>query len=347
MGVHPDTAKGVGEVAEQLKSPEGVKTLGEKVTSFIPQYLRGNYLLSTNLLNNAIAGPVGSGYMNALAYSMAGDPRGAKFIQDFNWSQFPLEYWNAIPRAKELIGHAERAGGAGFAGAKSQYEQFAAIPGMSMTAGDMVIREKLVAAGFPDELARKMTATNEPVWRLSKSLVNVSRSGAAGQVMLPFARTILNLAERAPEWTPGLGFLAKHEDVANPVKLQAIRQALGLGAFGAAEQAGENVDPQSTNLRMLRGAATNLAGPASLLAAAGFAAGQARQQGKPAGKAAVREALSGLPLPTTEPFMNLYNYAASENPEERLPRGITPTVFREIQDLLNPPRPARRRGTRK
>lgn len=338
------------EHIQGLKTPEGAKEWTTQVMHYLPRYYRSNLLLSSGLPANIVAGPIGSAYYGALEHAMGGGEHaeaGKRFLQTFNPAEFAKRFPAALKEAGSLIGRAERAGGEMMGEVESQADRLLSIPGQAMTAGDVIVRNALTEAGFPEEIARKMTLTSDPEWRVMKKIVDVSRHGGpVGQMLLPFSRTTANMFERAAERFPGVGTLVNaFKEHPDPTRLQAIQQALGAGTMVGAEQAGENLDPDDPTTKQLRKLLTNAAGPNSLLASAAFSTGQARQLGHKAPFiTGAKQAIGGLPLPTAEPATRILDYLGSDNPEIGIPSGAYPTAFKEFYDLLNPPNVKSRRA---
>jgi hypothetical protein len=205
-------------------------------------------------------------------------------------------------------------------------------------------------AGFSDKEARTMTLTAEPNWGLNKQIVNITRSGPVGRMLLPFSRTATNIVERGTEALPGIGFLA-HKAVGSevPLAVQAMQQLSGTAVAVAAEQVGENVDPNSPNIKMWRNAISNLGGTKSMQAAAGFAVGQARRMGKIAPldtvrgvkggtKTALANMFKGMPLPSMSAPTSVVNSLLSDTPIEKPPQGLFPTLgveaYQGAKDML-------------
>lgn len=339
-----------GSLAKQLTTKEGISKLANKLYTDIPEYFRSNLLFSKNIFANAIGGPVSSGYLSAADYAAAGDPRGIKFLKEFKLDSLKDELFAAYKEAGTLSHEAERAGGTFVGEHKGAWKEIYGFPGRAMTTGDSFIRKRLMAAGFTDKEARTMTLTAEPKWNINKQIVNITRSGPVGRMVLPFSRTATNIVERGTEALPGIGFLA-HKAVGSeiPKTVQAMQQLSGTAIAAAAEQIGENVDPYSPNIKMWRNAISNLGGTKSMQAAAGFAVGQARRMGKipplntargAAGgtKTALANMFKGMPLPSMSAPTSVINSLLSDTPIEKPPQGLLPTLgveaYQEARDLL-------------
>lgn len=82
----------------------------------------------------------------------------------------------------------------------------------AMGAIDQGTIQALMRAGFTEEQARLMTLTNEPISKASQSLLDVARKLP---VLLPFARTGLNVVEQGLVRTPGINRLPAVESIAS------------------------------------------------------------------------------------------------------------------------------------
>ena len=310
--------------ADELVAAEGVKSVARKVLEVLPHYQRFSYLASVpGIAANAIAGPWGSAMMGAVEHALVKDPRGSaamKLLTPTNWFK---EFLASYDDAGRLIaeGNTRWTEGAPVA---NQLEAVLAFPGRAMTMGDLASRRILMLAGFTDEEARQITLTSEPFSRLGRSLVNISKSGPIGQLLLPFSRTPVNIGEQGALRTPILGSIVNRmSDNPAPPNVEAIRQLLGAGVGTAGYAVGANVDPESS--RNVRRVVTNLGGQYSLPAGIGFAAGQAVQRGKPAVTGAIQQAGDILPVPTFQPFIEWMKFATGEG---KLPQGAVPSAVR-------------------
>lgn len=328
----------------KLNTAEGVREVASELGRTLPQVNRFNLLLSRHgLPANVVAGPIGSGILGAIEHGLNGDPRGWKLLGLItNPSRFTQNFLPALDDAARMIGEAERAGGASISSATNEIQRTAAIPGAMMTAGDKIVRDAAIEAGFSIDEARRMTLTSEPWSVLGRKVTNFTRGNPVGQLLAPFTRTTMNIAEQGAERTPGIGslvnlFKSKALGVApDSKKLQAIKQTLGAGYGVGAEQLGENLDPEQA--KVWRRYITNFAGANSGLAALGFGVGQARRAGKPTGTAAVREIAGALPLPTTQPITDLGTFIASLGSEGgvKIPRTAIPAMLRELMEESAP-----------
>lgn len=330
----------------------------------IPAYIRGSLLFSPNILNNAVAAPLGSGFFAGLELHLAGDPRGLRILQLLqDPNTFRVGWPQAVEEANRLIGAAEgtleRAAGETVGQAPTMGRKIAALPGTAMTTGDVFIRNVLKIAGLTDDEARRFTMTNEPEWGLSKTMTNFQRSGyigpvPVGPVLAPFVRTLANVVERGAERTPIVGSLfqlARNEP--DPLKRQLVQQAIG-GATGTAGFVAGYNDPYEANSplgRFFRSFVSNSAGPYALLSGAGFAAGHAARSGKRFGDAVysgVAEGMNALPLPSTDiplSYAGALRDVLNREIPQRAPSGAIPG--KSFYDLLKNPHGERGRQRRK
>lgn len=372
-------SKAIGRIGADPNVPEEVKHLvgqastgdAEQVQSsffqLIPQYVRTNLLIGPNLPNNIFAGPYGSGMAAGMELHMAGDPRGTAILNDMSPTNWWALYYSKIPEARELIRtaafhEAERFGGPAPEFAPLQF------PAIGMLTGDLTTREILMRHGLSEDLARSYTHTSEPVTPLMKGVANWPRTtGWFGETMMPFSKTLANVAEQGAARTPILGkFLqGKYPELAHPEAVQNVQQVMGSAvplAAGAAGYALPDVsdDPNlAMGERTLRSFISNIAGPYSLLANVGYGTGKAL--GNPATKgvgsalnAGVTSAAGAVPLPTFDIPMSHWGAVKAlldgELPDQ-LPAGIVPgqsffRTYMESQEAgAKPRRPRNNRNS--
>lgn len=327
------TSDVVQNALQDLNLPDGAKQAAAKIGRVLPQWLRAMYLADVvGLPANAWVGPYGSGLFGALERGIAGDPRGWAVLNELKnpWNFFK-EYPSALKEAGDLVGRAE---GFAMADATSGTEKLLTAPGTFLTGGDVAIRRILTRHGFSDDEARIITMTSEPFTKSGHKFTHLG--GLIWDVTAPFKRTPTNLVEQGLLRTPGFGFIqqgigaARGTRAADPLKLQLLQQALGGGIGYGSYKASENMTPEQA--RLARRFITNAAGPYSLLAAAGMAAGQARRRGQPIAGTTVRNTLQQLPMPSIEPIQDALGAGAKlidQGPSairlpEDVPRGIYP-----------------------
>ncbi|RPJ36155.1 MAG: hypothetical protein EHM35_08645 [Planctomycetaceae bacterium] len=178
--------------------------------------------------------------------------------------------------------------------------------------------------------------------------------GLIPDLTFPFKRTPVNIVEQGLLRTPGVGFgmqalgVNRGTRAADALGVQLAQQGIGLGTLGATEQLGENLTPEQA--RVLRRFVTNTAGPYSLLAGMGLAAGQARRRGQPVLGTTIRNTAQQMPLPSIEPIEENLGAVAKffdRGPEtltrSDIPRGAYPAGlvdnYKALQSFLAPPTP--------
>lgn len=321
IGTSPEVAEAAKEAAQ---SPEGVRTIAQKIYATLPQVQRFNLLADGfGLPANAFFGPYGSAMMAGLEAHLTGDPRGMQVLRTLTPERFMKEFRASTEEAGRLIREGEigRAETAVLGSGKgSQLLQF---PGQMMTAGDVAARKILEEAGFSGEEARRITMTSEPEMSATKTLANMSKRSVLMQMLQPFARTPANIAEQGAMRIPGLGSAVQYigRENPDPFKTQMIQQGLGLATGGAGYLAGENLDPEQA--KVARRYLTNLGGQYSLPVGIGFAMGQAaRDKKQVVSTQSLANLFNALPLPSSAA---LTSWGASAT-TGAVPRGALPTV---------------------
>jgi len=179
-----------------------------------------------------------------------------------------------------------KAGGApgryrsGTSGAGSLYNPLR-FPGRVLGAADEAAKDVLVRSGRTPQEAAEEVLTGTPRSRLGKGLLKAHfKTGAVGEVVLPFARTIMNALERGMEATPGVGFLPSVRKMRGLTLEQAAKKQ-GLGAIAAmiAAAAGEQSAeaPEGSWERRLWDVAPIAAGPMAVPAGLAYVASRAAQ----------------------------------------------------------------------
>jgi hypothetical protein len=296
---------------------------------------------------NAWVGPYGSGVFGALEKALVGDTRGWAVLNELKnpWN-FLKEYPSAFQEARDLVGRAE---GFSESQAVGAFEKGLTWPGTALTGGDVAIRRILERHGFSDEEARIMTLTWEPFTKSGESLAHMR--GLIPDMTFPFKRTPINIVEQGLLRTPGWGFIqqaigaGRGTRAADPLKLQLMQQGLGAGIGYGSYKASEHMTPEQA--RVARRFMTNAAGPYSLLAGMGVAAGQARGRGQPIAGATVRNTLQQLPIPSIEPLQDAFGMGAKvfdhgpgairvpdDVPRGAYPAGLTPSNMQRQWDAL-------------
>lgn len=329
LGANPNVVK---DAMGDLNLPDGAKRAAAKIGRVLPQWQRANYLADVfGLAANAWAGPYGSGVFGALEKGLAGDPRGWAVLNELKnpWNFFK-EYSSGLDEARSLVGRAE---GISEAEAPTQFEKALTAPGTILTAGDVAVRRILERHGFTPDEARVMTMTAEPFTKSGESFAHLR--GFIPDITFPFKRTPINIAEQGALRTPGLGFLmqgigaARGTRQADSLGLQLAQQGIGAGIGLGSEQLGENMAPEDA--KIARRFITNAAGPYSLLAGMGLAAGQARRAGQPVGETTLKRTAQNLPFPSIEPVTGLIDFLSGKGD---VPRGLYPAGLKANYDVV-------------
>lgn len=344
---------------DSLQAATDPKGVLSRFMKQVPNYLRANMLAGPNLVNNALGGPWGAGMSAATEMRLAGDPRGVQLMKLMNPENWFKEYQLSLDEARLLIKDAnlEQAIKAGVREPSDVAPPgIISLPAVLMMAGDLTTRRLMQMVGMPEELARRYTMTAEPATGLGKSVVNFQRGGPLQQLLLPFARTLTNIAEQSAVRTPIVGPMIQKAvpELAYPEAIQRQQQALGALVPSAAGALGYMAPDDDSNPlgRFLRSAVSNVSGPYSGLAAVGYAAGGALRDGDGLGDVArdmFTEGSRTLPMPTFDvptswasPLFNLLNGEAPT----RMPAGAVPTFARELaNEVIAPndlPKPMRR-----
>ena len=319
----------------------------ERIASNLPSYIRSNMLFSPNILNNAFVGPYGSGMMTGMELMAAGDPRGQRLLELLTPEQWAVAYREVWPEALERIKSASLAQGERFEVAASGGPL--KFPAQLMTAGDLATRRLMQLAGLTDEEARAFTMTSEPLSRAGKSAVNWQRTSNFGATTLPFVKTLANIVEQSAMRTPGIGPAASRYLGQNvPEAVQAARQTIGGATLAGSAGVGylmpqaERDDRYGVRLldRLLRGFVSNIAGPYSGVATAGFGMGRAAQAGGELGDVIGRgasEAIGAFPMPTADTYLSYANVGRDVLNNE-IPKTIPPGAVpmrHELQGLYD------------
>jgi len=190
---------------------------------------------------------------------------------------------------------------------------FTRMMGAVDTAGNDVLQR----AGLPEGYARRLTATSEPRSKTGGALVSLAREAP---MLLPFARTGVNLVERGLERTPGVNLLPAVDRMtaedSRPLleggssrggSTRTRRSLLGLAALAAGAGYGAASGPGGPLEDYRGGLAEKIAMPAAGLYALPMALGAAGVRGyqsakkSPASVSALRELarefFNQLPLP--------------------------------------------------
>ena len=340
----PHAPSFISKLAKQAgANTNSVDKWSEKIGGMIPQLQRANYLYDPiGLSANTFAGPYGSATMGSLEKALGGDPRGLAVLKELNPLSFGKEFPNALKEAKTLPGRMERGEStAAFDSLTNPIDQYAQLPGMTMTGGDVTARNFLQRGGFSEHEARQMTMTSDPFTPGGKGISELP--GFVMDMLLPFKRTPINLAEQAALRTPGLGFLMQGigkragTRPADSLRQQLVQQGMGAGVLVGSEQLGENMSPEQAKL--YRRYITNAAGPYSMLAGAGMAVGQGRQRGQSKLNSLRYNLMQQLPVPSLDRVDDLFTLLGKVDKgqdlsREDIPRGVFPSAIRQTQEYL-------------
>ena len=326
------------ELASELQTPEGVKSVAGKVFQSVPIMMRFNYLADlVGLPANMWVGPYGSATFGALEHALSGDPRGWAALKMLTPKNFMVEFGKGREEAIRLLREGELGRAEQTLLGPHNLGKIAEVvdqPGILMTSGDVASRNILKAAGFTDDEARRITLTSEPVRTGFKRVANFSKGSPFLQMLQPFSRTPANIGEQGLERLPGIGalaqfFLNRGDELPQVMAQQAIGSVLAGGGY----LAGSQLDPETA--KIARRYITNLGGQYSLPVAAGFAAGQSVQRGQPVVSGATVGALNqALPLPSMEPVVDAAKFFLTEDPQE-IPRwAAPPQVTSMLEEFL-------------
>lgn len=319
-----------GRMASKLQGTS-LDDAGSAVAKYIPKIQRFNYLNSlSSLAANSVAGPWGSGFWEGAERAIGGadvNERaiGRGIIADRLKPSYLKGIWSHMREASDKLRLSDdfrHEMGLGANPSKADY--VLASPGIAMTAGDLNEVSTLVGRGLTVPEARAVTMTGEPWSRSGKGVVNFGRqAGVLGKMSLPFAKTLANIFEEGAQRTPGVGIAvqrARQHMTGRPMdsfRMQAAQQGLGALVTALGYTAGQQTDP--TQATMVRKFVSNLGGRYSLLANAGFAAGQANRRGKPPLEAAAGSMMGDFPLPSSRAFTDLLGVLKGQWPRMAWP----------------------------
>lgn len=333
--------------ASGLGDTESIAAKGKEVLDtfawMLPDFQRAALLSKPlPLIMNSIVGPWGSIVMHGLEDAVRFDQRGIELLKlALNPKNFPKGYFEAIPRAHELIGEAaERTEGLLGRGGPQWYKTVTQYPGVAMTAGDEAARELAKLAGYTDEEARVMTLTSEPytsggaaISKFKKGATNRETGGRSWLIdmSLPFYRTNMNQLEQGMERVPFLGMWMNKYAKATPAawQQQLAQQVIGGGVGTVGYMLGEQTPPEDAKyvLKFIN----NFGGQYGAIASAGFVMGQASQRGLSDWKALTRELSQSMPMPSTQPITDaMQNVGAAlgvEGSEYKMPSGFVPGIL--------------------
>lgn len=315
-----------GALAPSLlgKSPESVEGIPTTLPDRLVNWQRFSLLTDpTNLATNTVA-PTGGGIMSSLekiVQGALGDREAGQLGRDGLRALLkpsrvsPSSLAGDWNEAKRLIAEAEQSRADMAGGVKTNFDKVVSLPADIMTTGDISARRALEGAGWSEDASRAATLTNEPRYKLTAALANLSRAGGFGaKLLLPFVKTAANAIEGSVERTPGLGifFTRATEDAERTLSAMdpemLARQGSGIAASTLAYYMGKNIDPETAKQWKVPYIITNMGGQFGPLMVAAFTAGQASQTGSTLPQAVAKGGvrfLTDMPLPSTEPISEI------------------------------------------
>lgn len=283
-------------------SDEGAINLGA-IKAGLPsgaelESLRYASLLSSPLTHlKNVAGNVGAVGMHAAERAVTGDVKGATDVLREMFSGKTI-----ADVGREYRNPALAVGRSGHAPAKG----ILGVPGRAMGAIDAATKDALKRGGLNKAQADDITFTNEPHSASGKALVEFTQRAPLSKLVVPFARTAVNIAERGLERTPGVGLLPAVRKMTNASGRDvAGRQGLGLLAtlIGAAQAPSDGKEPQgapSGGEQLLDAFAAPYALPKALGEAVGTKLHKKGATFSDAAKAGVKGFVKSLPVPQSE-----------------------------------------------
>lgn len=244
-----------------------------------------------NLGINTAAAPFGAANMGSLEELLLGKATGNQDRVDTAKKAFG-ELWDtgkqsgrlleSSRRARAMLDGANERGEMRFGVEPNKFDKALMLPGQVMATGDMLQRSALEAAGMPEDLARQITVTANPRTSWGNQLVNMSKE-PVWSLLMPFARTAVNVAESGLERTPILNEALYRPWLLDPSTATEFnenlaRYGLGFGVGAISFAVGATVPPDTAERWRLNRLLSNMAGQYGLQAAAGFAAGAATQR---------------------------------------------------------------------
>lgn len=342
LGAHPSTVENL----DQKLSTDGIRATASKIAQTLPQIQRFNYLTDIGHLGfpiNAFVGPYGSAVTSAIEHGLAGDERGWNLLKSLHPMDFAREVKASWPEAGERLRNASEGIGRGevhgVGAAPTKLDLALAAPGTTMTAGDIAARRFIERAGFTPDEARRFTLTSEPELPAFSAAANFGKTHGKTspflQLLFPFKRTPANIGEQGMLRMPGIGtFLQAKRAVPDSPTQQFYQQyvmtpAISAGSAAIGSQI-DNEDVSKTTGKFI----SNFAGPYSLPASIGYAAGRAIHDNQsPFGLKTLQRAGEALPLPTIQPITDWYKYAAGGF-QGRPPSGSMPP---DVRSYFFPP----------
>ena len=325
----------IPQLLQAAKVPEGasIQEAATKIFESLPHVQRFNYLADwRGLPANMWLGPYGSMATSAIEAGLSGDPRGWEVLKHgMNPITFLQDWKASYSDAMDLLKKGEVGHEIGLETAGT-VKTGLALPGVGMTMGDIAARKRLLAAGFSEDEARRMTMTADPKSGYGQRQLGGKQS-TLSDIIFPFKRTPINIAEEGARRTLGLGsFVNRRLDGQGPgFRTEAWQQGLGTAAGIAGYQAGQEFDdPRSNWQNMTRRSLSNLSGRYSLPVATGMFLGQTLGQDKKISRRdAERMSETALPAPGLDSIQDTGYWLASQagmtaNPSAKVPRGVLP-----------------------
>jgi len=342
--------------------PSAGKAIGNinwgTVAKKVPDLERFAYLIPPNsMLANTIGAPVGlagtTGVEKYLEGMFNGSPeerqQAVNLIKGIpslarRWWPAMGEAGRMLTESPENVGEMAMTSGKPTT-AKGWANAIIAAPAQSTTAAHLAGRDIAMEAGYPKDLATEMFLGNDPSTGAGNKTIRIFGKGlqnakattidqAPGMknilmsMAAPFTRTASNVAAATPTRTPILGALLKAAGQTDESWAAiAAQQGVGTAISGAAYLAGENTDPETA--KTLRKWVRNMGGRYGMVATIAFEMGQAARQNKSLSQAAGKGVVSGVPMPTTEPFQDLWNSGiAGSNGNLQLPGSFIPSTVK-------------------
>lgn len=326
----------------------------------LPDIERFGYLVPPNsMISNTVGAPIGLGvttgiekYLEGMFSGNAEERQKAvdllKLLPSLpsRWRGAMAEAGQMLSDSPENIGemHADTTG----SGAKFWANRVLAWPAQMTTAAHVALRDAAIDAGYTKPQSTEFALGNDPgvgtgnraIRRFGKGLSNAKATTLADDppdaknimqmLASPFTRTATNVAAATPTRTPVLGALLKAAGQTDETWAAiAAQQGVGTAISGVAYLAGENTDPATASV--LRKWVRNMGGRYGMIATVAFEMGQAAQQNKPKGAAFVKGVVSGVPMPTTEPFQDVLNAGTSiMGGTPQLPGAFIPAPIKDV-----------------
>jgi hypothetical protein len=309
---------GASKLPQLLNSGKTIRELTEPIVARAPNWIRGSLLSHPYSIGiNSIAGPWGSQLMGGIEQFGKGMVNSdetqraagkAAISSAANLPKWREGFKGTLEEAASRIDDVEELGRYGQVYNPENptiIDQLMQIPARWMLAGDLNARNFLTQAGLDEDTIRRITLTAEPRRAYTKAVANwgKSKESTMTQATLPFKRTAANILESGIERTPIIGTILNYfgdPALKIPYKEQLVQEGIGGVIFGAGYVAGAGIDPDNARAFKIHNLVSNLGGQYSLLANAGFAAGQAVKSGRATPDAVFNSVIQGMPVPSTQ-----------------------------------------------